>query len=168
MRFSGGLYGVYVVWLWLWYFSRRMWIDLLKRRKSLPHTQLWLLLIVTNTIYLLKIFHLTIRNINQTTKITKQDRNETEKRKRYCQKRESNKIQTQKIYLDAAPHAKTIRGNGITNFILHVSQCIIVNKMKFVRATLISKAWLKSLYSRFGFKVIQDFATSPTFEEARK
>ena len=27
-------------------------------------------------------------------------------------------------YLDAAPHAKTMRGNGITTFILHVAQCI--------------------------------------------
>ena len=30
-------------------------------------------------------------------------------------------------YSDAAPSAKTMRGNGITNFILHVSQCITFN-----------------------------------------
>ena len=64
-------------------------------------------------------------------------------------------------YSDTAPHAKTIRWNSITNFILHVAQCIIVNQAKFVRATLIYEAWLKSLYSRLGFKVIKDFATSP-------
>ena len=27
-------------------------------------------------------------------------------------------------YLDAAPHAKAMRLNGITTFILHVAQCI--------------------------------------------
>ena len=69
-------------------------------------------------------------------------------------------------YLDAAPHAKTIRRNGITNFLLHISQCIIFNQNKFVTSTLISEAWLNSLYSRLFFKVIKDFATSHNFEEA--
>ena len=49
-------------------------------------------------------------------------------------------------YLDAAPHAKTIRVNGITNFLLHFAQCITFNQTKFVIATLISEACLKSLY----------------------
>ena len=71
-------------------------------------------------------------------------------------------------YSDTVPHAKTMRGNGITNFLLHVSQCIIFNQTKFVTATLIAGAWLKSLYSRLGFKVNRDFATSPNFEEACK
>ena len=30
-------------------------------------------------------------------------------------------------YSDAAPKGKSIRGNGITTFLLHVSQCIIFN-----------------------------------------
>ena len=37
-----------------------------------------------------------------------------------------------------------------------------------VPATPIAKAYLKSFYSRLGFKVIKDFANSPNFEEARK
>ena len=61
-----------------------------------------------------------------------------------------------------------MRGNGITNFILHIAQCIISNQTKFVTATLISEDRLKSLYSRLGFKVINDFATSTNFGEARE
>ena len=30
-------------------------------------------------------------------------------------------------YLDAAPRAKTMKRNGITSFLLHVSQCITFN-----------------------------------------
>ena len=45
-------------------------------------------------------------------------------------------------YSDAAPHAKTMSGNGITSFLLHIFQCIIVNKKKFVTATLIYKGRL--------------------------
>ena len=71
-------------------------------------------------------------------------------------------------YLYAAPHSKTMRGNGITLFLLHISQCIVVNQTKSVTATLISKTWLKKLYSRLGFKVIKDFETSPIFEESCK
>ena len=71
-------------------------------------------------------------------------------------------------YLDAATRAKTIRGNGINNFILHVSQCITFDQTKVFTATLISKARLKSLYSRLCFKVIRDFATSPNFKKACK
>ena len=71
-------------------------------------------------------------------------------------------------YLDADPRAKTMRGNGTTTFLLHVSQCITFGQTKFVTATIISEASLKSFYSRLGFKVIKNFATSPNFEEARK
>ena len=66
-------------------------------------------------------------------------------------------------YLDAAPHAKTMRGNDITTFLLHVSQFT-----KLVTATLIDEVSLMSFYSRIGFKVIKDFATSPNFEVSRK
>ena len=48
----------------------------------------------------------------------------------------------------------------------HVDQCINFNQTQFVTETLIAKASLKSLYSRLGFKVIRDFATSPNFEKA--
>ena len=70
-------------------------------------------------------------------------------------------------YLDAEPNHKSIRGNGITTFLLHVSQCIIFNKKNHVKTTLIIDALLKSFYSRLGFKVIKDFATSTNFEKAR-
>ena len=46
-------------------------------------------------------------------------------------------------YSNAAPHSKTMRGNGINNFLLQVAQCIIFNQTKFVTVTLISKARLK-------------------------
>ena len=39
---------------------------------------------------------------------------------------------------------------------------------KRITATLISETRFKSLYSRLGFKVIKDFATSTNFKEARK
>ena len=38
-------------------------------------------------------------------------------------------------YSDAAPRAKTMRVNGITTFILHVSQCITFNKKNCYRNT---------------------------------
>ena len=71
-------------------------------------------------------------------------------------------------YLDAASRAKNIRENGITTFFSHVSQCITSHQTKFVTATLIAEALLKSFYSWSGFKVIKYFATSPNFEEAQK
>ena len=71
-------------------------------------------------------------------------------------------------YSDAATCSKTIRGNGITTFIFHVAQCITLLQTKIVTETLITKALLKPLYSRLGFKVIKDFSTSPHFKEARK
>ena len=71
-------------------------------------------------------------------------------------------------YLDAAPHAKTMRGNGIITFILHIAKCVTVNQTQFVTETLISKSRLNSLYSRLGFKVIKDFATFPNFEKSYK
>ena len=71
-------------------------------------------------------------------------------------------------YSDAAQRAKILRGNVITTFILHVSQCITFNQTEFVTPTLISEASLRSLYSRLGFKVIKKFVISPNFEKARK
>ena len=49
---------------------------------------------------------------------------------------------------------------------MHVAQCIILNQTNRIKTTLISDALLKSFYSRLGFKVIKDFATSTNFEEA--
>ena len=69
-------------------------------------------------------------------------------------------------YSDAVPRSKTMRGNGITNFLLHVAQYITFNQTKFVTETLIYKARLNSLYSGLVFKVIKDFLTCHNFEEA--
>ena len=63
---------------------------------------------------------------------------------------------------------KKTRGNGITIFILHVAQCITFDQKTIVTATLIAKEFLKSLYSRLGFKFIKDFSTYPDFWKARK
>ena len=46
-------------------------------------------------------------------------------------------------YSDAAPKGKSIRGNGITAFILHVAQCIIFNQTNSVKTALIADASLK-------------------------
>ena len=43
-------------------------------------------------------------------------------------------------YSDAAPRDKTMRGNGITTFFLHVSQCITFCQTNIVTATFIVKA----------------------------
>ena len=56
----------------------------------------------------------------------------------------------------------------VLQFVLHIAQCIIFNQTNRVKTTLISDASLKSFYSRLGFKVIKDFATSTNFEDARK
>ena len=45
-------------------------------------------------------------------------------------------------YSDAAPCAKIMRVNSITTFLLHVSQCITFNQIKFSTATLIVEARL--------------------------
>ena len=71
-------------------------------------------------------------------------------------------------YLDAAPRSKTMKGNSITTFLLHVAQCITFHQTNFVTSTLIADVLLKSFYSRFGFKVIKDFATSTYFENSHK
>ena len=71
-------------------------------------------------------------------------------------------------YSDAAPKGKSIRGNGITTFLLHVAQCIIFNQKDCVKTTLVTNASLELFYSRLGFKVIKYFATSHNFEECRK
>ena len=69
-------------------------------------------------------------------------------------------------YYDSAPCTKKMKGNVITTFLLHFTQCM--NLKHIVTSTLIAKASLKSFYSRLGFKVVKDSATSPNFEEARK
>ena len=71
-------------------------------------------------------------------------------------------------YSYAAPCAKNMTVNGISTFLLHVAQCITLRQTNIVTETLIFEALLKSFYSRLGFKVIKDFATSPNFKEARK
>ena len=71
-------------------------------------------------------------------------------------------------YLDASPHSKHTRVNGINTFLLHIDQCITFCQTNLVTATLISEASLKSFYSRLGFKVTKDLATFPNFKEAYK
>ena len=71
-------------------------------------------------------------------------------------------------YSGAAPRAKTIKETCITTFLFHISLCITFRQINFVTATLVSGALLKSSYSRLGFKVIKDFATSSNFEKVRK
>ena len=71
-------------------------------------------------------------------------------------------------YSDTAPRAKNMRVNGITTYILHVSQYINFRQKYIVTATLIAEARLKSFYSRLSFKGIKYFATSTNFKETRK
>ena len=71
-------------------------------------------------------------------------------------------------YSDADPNHKSIRGNGITTFLLHLAQCIIFNLTNYVKKILIANASLKTFYSRLGFSVIKDFVTSTTYEAARR
>ena len=70
-------------------------------------------------------------------------------------------------YSNADPNHKIIRGNDITTFLFHVALCIIFNLKNRVKTILIANASLKSSYSRLGFTVIKDFATSTNFEAAR-
>ena len=69
-------------------------------------------------------------------------------------------------YSDADPNHKSIRGNGITTFLFHIPQWIIFNLTNNVKTIFIANVSLKSFYSRLGFLVIKDFATSATFEAA--
>ena len=71
-------------------------------------------------------------------------------------------------YSDADPNHKSIRVNGITTFLFHVAQCIIFNLTNQVKKILIANVSLKTFYSRLGFFVIKDFATSTKFEAARR
>ena len=71
-------------------------------------------------------------------------------------------------YSNFNPRDKNMRVNGITTFLLHVAQCITFLQTKFVTATIIAEALLKSFYPRLGFKVIKYLATSHNFEEAHK
>ena len=66
-------------------------------------------------------------------------------------------------YSDADTNHKSIRENGITTFLFHVAQCILFCLTNCVKKILIANASLKSFYSRLGFTVIKDFATSTTF-----
>ena len=70
-------------------------------------------------------------------------------------------------YSDADPNHKSIRGNGITTFIFHVSQFILFCLTNSVKTILIANASLKTFYSRLGFTVIKDFVTTTTYEAAR-
>ena len=58
-----------------------------------------------------------------------------------------------------------MKGNSITIFLFHIDQSFSLNQTKLVTVTIISEAWLKSLYSRSGFKVIKDYDKSTNFEE---
>ena len=58
-------------------------------------------------------------------------------------------------YSDSYPNHKSIRGNGITTFLLHVSQCIIFNQTNCVKTILIADASLKSFYSRLGLRLLK-------------
>ena len=71
-------------------------------------------------------------------------------------------------YSDADPNHKSIRGNGIATFLFHVAQCIIFKLTNQVKTILIANVSLKTFYSRLGFQVIKNFATSNTFEAARR
>ena len=71
-------------------------------------------------------------------------------------------------YSDADLNQKIIRGNGITTFLFHVAQCIIFKLTTQVKTILIANVSLKTFYSRLGFSVIKVFATSTTFEAARR
>ena len=51
-------------------------------------------------------------------------------------------------YSDADPNHKIIRGNGITTFLFHVSQCIIFNLTNHVKTILIANVSSKTFYSR--------------------
>ena len=77
---------------------------------------------------------------------------------------------TEMIFLDyyynADPNHKIIRGNGITTFLFHVAQCIMFCRTNCVKTILIANASLKSIYSRLGFTIIIDFATSTKIEVA--
>ena len=71
-------------------------------------------------------------------------------------------------YSDASPVANTMRGNGITVFLLHVAQCIVFEKSKIKAATLVANIHLKGYYSKLGFKVIKDFDTLESMKIARE
>ena len=71
-------------------------------------------------------------------------------------------------YSDTDPNHKRIRGNGITTFLFRFAQCVIFNITNQVKTILIANVSLKTFYSRLGFSVIKDFATSTNFEAARR
>ena len=69
-------------------------------------------------------------------------------------------------YSDADPDHKSIRVNGITTFLFHITQCILFCLTNYFKTILISNASLKTFYSWLGFTVIKYFVTSTTFEAA--
>ena len=71
-------------------------------------------------------------------------------------------------YSDADPNHKSIRVNGITTFIFHVAQCIILNLTNQVRTIFIANVSLKTFYSRLGFSVIKSSASRFKFSRSRK
>ena len=70
-------------------------------------------------------------------------------------------------YSDADPNHKSIRGDGITTFLFHDAQCIILCLTNSVKTILIANASLKKFSSRLGFNIITDSVTSTNFEAAR-
>ena len=70
-------------------------------------------------------------------------------------------------YSDADSNHKSIRGNGITTFIFHVSQCILFCLTNCFITIIFANISLKTFYSRLVFMVIKDFVTSTTFETDR-
>ena len=71
-------------------------------------------------------------------------------------------------YLHAAPQGKSMRRNGITTFLLHVSQCTIFNKTNRVKTTIIAKAIVEVILFKVRFQGYKRFANYLNFEEARK
>ena len=71
-------------------------------------------------------------------------------------------------YLDAAPHSKKNERKWCYHLSFARRPMYTFQSNKYFTATLIAKAWLKSLYSRLGFKVIKDSTISPNFEKACK
>ena len=65
-------------------------------------------------------------------------------------------------YSNADPNHKSIRGNGITKFLFHVSRCIIFNLTNHVKTIPIANVSLKAFYSRLGFTVNKDFTGGRT------
>ena len=55
-------------------------------------------------------------------------------------------------YLDAAPRAKTMKGNGITTFHLNFTQCFTFRQTNIVTATIIAKGIVEVILFKVGFQ----------------